>query len=151
MTGGNEATAMPQDSPSTMVIRSLASVTLVAGEARGDAKLTPMNLGGAGSDADGVFLESSAVGDVVEARTANSVYHLRYLGGGWAEISGHPRYCPQPVRVRLNGSRWLDRSVRDSYVSAGMQLQFTDPSGKSVLTSPIESVKRLKRDQYSDE
>ena len=133
---------MANDNPGTMIVSTLASVTLV-GDAAREGELQPMNLGGAAAGGAGVFLESTAVGAIVEARTANSTYRLRYLGKGWAEISGHPRYCPQPVKVRLNGSRWLDSSVRESYVSPGMQLKFTDPSGKSVLTSPIESVTRI--------
>ncbi len=120
----------------------LAGITLVSGETKDEfGALVPRNLGATNGGASvGVFIESTPEGTEIEARTANSVYRLRHLGKGAAEISGHPKYCPRPVRVQLRGTQWLDRSLNECYVAPGMQLQFVDPSGRSVLTSKILSV-----------
>ncbi len=120
----------------------LAGITLVSGETQDEfGALVPRNLGSTQSgQTRGVFIESTPPGSVVEARTANSVYRLRHLGRGAAEISGHPKYCPTPVRVQLRGTQWLDRELPDCYLAPGMQVQFVDPSGRSVLTSKILQV-----------
>jgi hypothetical protein len=78
---------------------------------------------------------------VFEVETANHHYRLVHVDENGAEISGHPQYCPNPVRVELRGTRWLDKSLTDCYLAPGMRLQFVDPSGRSVLTSKIRAIR----------
>lgn len=120
----------------------LAGVTLISDETQEESgALVPRNLGATGAgEGAGVFMRSLSAGSTVEAATANHVYALTYLGDGTAEISGHPQYCPEPVRVKLHGTKWLDRTLDNCYVAPGMQLQFVDPGGRSVLTSKIATV-----------
>jgi hypothetical protein len=80
------------------------------------------------------------LGAKVEARTTNNVYRLAHIQPGLIEISGHPEYCPEPVLVPLGGTRWLDQSSKKSFLAPGMSLQFIDRSGRSVLTSRIQSI-----------
>lgn len=132
---------MPDQTDKTRIMTGLAGVTLVGRSTMEESgALMPRNLSGDGDYAKGVFLDQAAPGSTVEARTANHVYLLRFLGKGTAEISGHPEYCPRPVRVMLNGSQWLDQKLPECFVGPGMQLQFVTLMGQSILTSPIESV-----------
>jgi len=89
----------------------------------------------------GFVLAETLVGSEIEARTANNVYRLAHAEPGMIEISGHPEYCPQPVRIPLGGTRWLDQSSKGSFLAPGMSLQFIDLSGRSVLTSRIQSLR----------
>ncbi|MBI1356480.1 MAG: hypothetical protein GC160_19225 [Acidobacteria bacterium] len=124
----------------TRVVVGLAGVTAVSGSER-DGALMGHNLGDAAADdAGGVFVSALQPGRSVRVETANHNYLIRYLGNGQAEISGHPRYCPQPVKVRLHGTHWLDSRIPECYLAPGMRLQFVDPSRVSVMTSPIRSV-----------
>ncbi len=131
----------------TRIIRGAGLGTVSQQERRETGDLAPRNLGatGAGEEA-GIFLERLPAGTAVEARTSNHCYLIRLVSEGRAEISGHERYCPRPVLVRLRGTQWLDSSIEQCYVAAGLQLQFVDHEGVSVLTSPITSVQVLARE-----
>ena len=98
------------------------------------------NLGDAETGAGGVFVSALPAGRAVRVETANHAYQIRHLGDGQAEISGHPKYCPEPVKVRLFGTHWLDSRIPDCYLAPGMRLQFVDPKRVSVMTSPIRAV-----------
>lgn len=125
-------------SQATRIIRT-AGLGSVSQHAKPDeAALAPRNLGatGAGSE-DGLFLEGLPAGTVVQADTANHSYRIRMISKTHAEISGHERYCPDPVLVRLTGTQWLDSSISQCYVARGLQLEFVDSEGVGILTSPI--------------
>lgn len=126
----------------TRIVVGLAGITAVSDAERGiDGSLVGHNLGDAeADDAGGVFVSGLEPGRVVRVETSNRTYQIRNLGQGEAEISGHPRYCPEPVKVRLHGTHWLDSRVPECYLAPGMRLQFTDPKRVSVMTSPIQSV-----------
>lgn len=130
------------DSTTTRIVVGLAGITAVSdAERSAGGSLMGHNFGDADvDDAGGLFLTELAPGRVVRVGTANRTYQIRHLGHGQAEISGHPRYCPEPVKVRLHGTHWLDSKIPECYLAPGMRLQFTDPKQVSVMTSPIRSV-----------
>ena len=104
--------------------------------------LLPRNLGEAEAEA-GVFLEDILAGATVEVKTGNHRYLIQRAGVRTAFLSGHPEYCPEPIQVALQGSRWLDSEIPKCYLAPGMLLQFTTESGVSVLTSQIEEVRLI--------
>src|SRR5690606_12156971 len=103
--------------------------------------LVPRNLEATQTGIDaGIFLSKTPIGAVIEAATANSVYRMVHVAPNTVEISGHPVYCPIPMRVSLTGTRWMDKTLPDCYIAPSMRLQLVDRSGRSVLTSRIKSV-----------
>ena len=136
------AGALTMDSTTTRIVVGLAGITAVSdAERSAGGSLMGHNFGDAEvDDAGGLFLTELSQGRVVRVETANRTYQIRHLGDGQAEISGHPRYCPDPVKVRLHGTQWLDSKIPACYLAPGMRLQFTDPKQVSVMTSPIRSV-----------
>jgi hypothetical protein len=40
-------------------------------------------------------------GSLLEVETKNRKYRIECLGDGAVRISGHPEYCPTPVRARV--------------------------------------------------
>jgi len=133
---------MPDQSPETISMTGLAGVTLISDENQEDSgALVPRNLEATQTGIDaGIFLSKTPLGAVIEAATANTVYRIVHVAPNTVEISGHPLYCPRPMRVSLTGTRWLDTTLADCYIAPSMRLQLVDRSGRSVLTSRIKSV-----------
>ena len=87
----------------------------------------------------GVRLRALGEGDRVLIRTANRIYRIEIRAGGtW--ISGHPRFCPQPVQVLVRGSTWGGAMLKPGYLGLGMHMEFHHPEHATVVTSRIESV-----------
>lgn len=133
---------MPDPGEQTISMNGLAGVTLVSDQSQENSgALVPRNLEATQTSVDsGIFLSKTPLGAVIEAATANSVYRMVHVAPNTVEISGHPLYCPMPMRVSLTGTRWLDTTLPDSYIAPGMRLQLVDRSGRSILTSRIKSV-----------
>jgi hypothetical protein len=72
---------------------------------------------------EGVDLGSLDEGSVIDIETKNRHYRLEYLGRSEGLISGHPRYCPSPVLVKLEGSTNHD-TVKSGFIGRGMHLWF---------------------------
>ena len=51
-----------------------------------------------------VSLQNLQPGSVIDLDTKHHNYRIEYLGGDKAQISGHPRLCPRPVTVLVEGS-----------------------------------------------
>jgi hypothetical protein len=86
----------------------------------------------------GVILSSLKPGSVIDLDTRNHHYRIEYLGGDKAHISGHPRLCPNPVVVEVQGS--IGNSVEAGSIRQGMHLVFrpldcTHPVTTSEITS----------------
>ena len=125
----------------TRVIRTAGLSTVSESNRQGAGLLSPKNLGATGAGQEqGVFLEELEPGTVVSAETANHSYRIRVIAKGRAEISGHEKYCKEPVLVSLQGTQWLDSTIPQCYVARGLQLQFVNPEGTGILTSPIRRV-----------
>jgi hypothetical protein len=89
---------------------------------------------------EGVSLSTLHAGSVIDLETKNHHYRIEYLGGDKARISGHPRLCPQPVLVHVQGS--IGRTVEAGFIGQGMHLVFRpwdDP--RPVTTSEITGVR----------
>jgi hypothetical protein len=89
---------------------------------------------------DGISLRSLQAGSVIDVETRNHHYRVEYLGSDKARISGHPRLCPKPVEVQVQGS--IGRTVEAGLIREGMHLVFRpldDP--RSITTSEITGVK----------
>jgi len=87
-----------------------------------------------------VSLDTLQAGSVIDLNTRNHRYRIEYLGGDRARISGHPRLCPRPVLVHLQGS--IGDSIEAGSIRQGMHLVFQpldDP--RPVTTSEITNVR----------
>ena len=89
----------------------------------------------------GVHLGSLPPGTVLEVRTENRSYTIRYQGLGQAFISGHPVFCPSPVLVTINGSTWGGSMIKSGYIGRGMRLEFAQSAFQPITTSVIRDVR----------
>jgi|SRR5262249_20355706 len=94
----------------------------------------------------GVFLEDLAPSTVLEIDTQHHSYTAVVVGNGEALLSGHPYFCPEPVRVAIAGSTWGGSMLKLRFVGRGMHLEFYHPNYRSpIITSPIQEIReRLK-------
>jgi hypothetical protein len=88
----------------------------------------------------GVDLRNLQPGTVLEVRTQNRAYTIRYQGLGQALISGHPVFCPEPVLVNIHGSTWGGSMLKERYIGRGMRLEFGHPVYQPITTSVILDV-----------
>jgi hypothetical protein len=88
----------------------------------------------------GVHLRNVLPGTVLEVRTQNRAYTLRYQGDNQAFISGHPVFCPEPVLVSIAGSTWGGSMLKEHFIGRGMHLEFHHPTYEPITTSLIEDV-----------
>jgi len=89
----------------------------------------------------GVHLDNLSEGEVLEIETLHHAYVIVNYGGGKALICGHPKYCPQPVPVKIDGSTWGGSMLKVRYIGRGMRLSFRHPVYDSILTSRIIEVR----------
>jgi len=83
----------------------------------------------------GVYLPDLPSGTTVEVQTRNHTYTLVSCGQGTAIISGHPRYCPQPVKVSVNGSTWGGSLLKQGFIGRSMHLEFNHPDYSGPITT----------------
>jgi len=102
-----------------------------------------MNCSIVGSEIEGgVHLADVPEGACLEVETENHMYLIVKTGGGTISISGHPRYCPDPIEVQLGGSTWGGSLLKPSYIGRGMRLEFWHPSHDLVTTSRIRAIRQ---------
>ena len=90
----------------------------------------------------GVFLQDLPSATVLQIETQNHCYTAVLLDEGSALISGHPQYCPQPVRVAIAGSTWGGSMPKRRFVGRGMHLEFRHPEyGTPIVTSRIKEIR----------
>lgn len=92
---------------------------------------------------EGVSLDDLAVGAVVEVVTGHHTYRLENLGNGEVLISGHPVYCPDPVRVELHGSVGDGNIIKMWFIGRNMRLEFRHPNLGLVQTSRVREIHEL--------
>ena len=99
----------------------------------------------------GVYLEGLPPATVLQIRTQHHFYTARLLGDSLALISGHPKYCPQPVQVTIAGSTWGGSMIKARFIGRGMHLEFHHPAFCGpIVTSPIQEIVE-RRDRVSHE
>jgi hypothetical protein len=91
----------------------------------------------------GVYLQDLPRGGVLEIKTMDWTCRLEYAGEyeGW--VSGHPKFCPEPVRVYVAGSTWGGSMLKQYFIGRGMHLEFLHPVHKRILTSPVIEIREL--------
>jgi hypothetical protein len=90
----------------------------------------------------GVYLPDLAQGEAVEIETQNHVYTLVNCGENAALICGHPKFCPEPVKVSIHGSTWGGSLLKQGFIGRTMHLEFGHPDYTSpIVTSRIVDVR----------
>lgn len=90
----------------------------------------------------GVFLHEVPQHTVLEIQTSNRCYTAEVIGQGEMMISGHPRYCPEPVLVAVAGSSWGGSLLKVDFLGRGMNLEFHHPDYEApIVTSPIRQIR----------
>jgi hypothetical protein len=90
----------------------------------------------------GVFLRDLPRDTVLKIYTSHRCYTAVFLGHDEVLISGHPDYCPQPVRVAIAGSSWGGSLLKLNFVGRGMHLEFRHPAYEApIITSTIQEIR----------
>jgi len=89
----------------------------------------------------GVYLSDLQPGDFLEIETQDWVCAFEYCGENEALVSGHLRFCPQPVRVQVAGSTWGGSMLKQNFIGRGMHLEFTHPQYERIVTSTIIEIR----------
>ena len=98
----------------------------------------------------GVFLEELPPSTVLEIHTRHHSYTAVMLGKGEALLSGHPRFCPEPVLVAINGSTWGGSMLKLRFVGRGMHLEFNHPAYRTpIVTSTIKDIQEVRGSGWS--
>lgn len=93
----------------------------------------------------GVYLDNLSEGAVLEVETQHRWYTIVNRGRGKALISGHPKYCPEPTPVRIEGSTWGGSMLKARFIGRGMRLEFLHPTFRTIVTSLVVDIRA--RDQ----
>jgi len=96
------------------------------------------------NERNGFSLDELKVGDSLELVTKNRTYLLENRGDGEILIVGHPKYCPQPILVRLFGSTAGWTAIKPGFIGRGMYLEFHHPEHGLIRTSRIEQIRVAK-------
>ena len=83
----------------------------------------------------GVFLGDLPPSTVLQIHTQHHCYTMLLLGDGSALISGHPRYCPEPILVLIAGSTWGGSMLKRRFVGRGMHLEFHHPEYRTPIVT----------------
>lgn len=92
---------------------------------------------------NGIDLEDLPIGAVVEIETGHTTYRMENKGEGGAILSGHPKYCPEPTLVQMQGSVGSDGTLKWRYLGTGCRMVFTPPEHAVIRTSSIKSMRRV--------
>ena len=103
----------------------------------------------------GVFLHDLPPSTVLEIETQNHCYQVVLLGDNNVLISGHPKYCPEPIRVAIAGSTWGGSMLKRRFVGRGMHMEFRHPQYRTpIVTSRVQEIRepqmRQVRNQFAD-
>lgn len=93
---------------------------------------------------DGIYLDELPAGAVIDVETDHHTYRVENGGDGRALISGHPKYCPEPVLVVLHGSTVGGGAIHKMrFIGRGMGMEFRHPVLEVVTTSRIREIHEL--------
>ena len=92
----------------------------------------------------GVRVEDLVPGSWLQMTTQNTCYRILILFGAMALITGHPRFCPRPVLIKIHGSTWGGSMLKRRFIGRGMHLEFRHPDYSTpIITSPIQEIEEL--------
>ena len=104
----------------------------------------PLNLGILkAKDQEGVDVDELAVGAVLEVETGHHTYLMENFGKGNVRISGHPKYCPEPVMVIYHGATGDAPMIRMSFIGRGMRMEFQHPTLGVIRTSRVQDIRQV--------
>jgi len=89
----------------------------------------------------GVHMDNLLEGAILEIETQNRWYRIENLGRGKALISGHPRFCPEPILVSIEGCTWGGSMIKVRFIGRGMHLEFRHPDYHTIVTSRIVEIR----------
>jgi hypothetical protein len=92
---------------------------------------------------DGVRLDALQRWTILRIQTQSRVYTMMFCGDNDALIWGHPELCPDPVKVRIQGSTWGGSMLKQSFIGRAMSLEYEHPARGRVTTSPILKIDKL--------
>ena len=88
----------------------------------------------------GVYLRDLLPGSVLSIETKSRTYEMVILADGFALISGHPEFCPEPTEVHVEGSTWGGSMIKQAFLGRGMRLELRHPMG-TMSTSRIIDIR----------
>ncbi len=91
----------------------------------------------------GVYLDELPAGAELEVETQNRFYRVVNRGQGQVMISGHPKFCPNPVLVKIHGSNWGGSMLKVRFIGRGMHMEFRHPEFRTIVTSRIVDVRAV--------
>lgn len=102
----------------------------------------------------GVYLNDLPPATVLEIQTQHHCYLVVLLDDKSVLISGHPEFCPEPIKVAIAGSTWGGSMLKRRFVGRGMYLEFRHPQYQTpIVTSRVQEIREPKlrqvRDQYT--
>src|SRR6266581_6453605 len=89
----------------------------------------------------GVYLDQLSDGAILEVETQHHWYTILNRARGQALISGHPKFCPEPVPVRIEGSTWGGSMLKLRYIGRGMHVEFCHPTYHTITTSRVVDIR----------
>jgi len=92
----------------------------------------------------GVYLRDLSPGTVLEVETMDWICTLVYCGEHEAWVSGHPEFCPEPVRVFVAGSTWGGSMLKQYFIGRGMHLELLQSAHRRILTAPVVEIRELR-------
>jgi hypothetical protein len=91
----------------------------------------------------GIFLRDLPPGKALAVTTLNHTYVLECRESGDVLISGHERFCPEPVLVRIAGSTWGGSMLKTHFVGRSMHMEFIHPQFGVIRTSLVQAIEEL--------
>ena len=92
---------------------------------------------------DGVYLDELPAGTRLIVQTVHHQYLLETRGGCEVLVSGHPKYCPEPLAVTVHGATCGTPMLVTGYIGPGLCLGFLHPDGRIIRTSCVREVRKL--------
>jgi hypothetical protein len=89
---------------------------------------------------EGVELRSLRPGSLIDVETKSRHYHIECLGGEAIRVSGHPKYCPDPVPAHLQGSLDQEGVLESGFIEPGMRMLLLLNDDHPITTSRVVSV-----------
>ena len=88
-----------------------------------------------------MYLDNLSDGEVLEVETQNRWYTIVVGRRGKDLIWGHPKYCPEPVAVWIEGSTWGGSMLKMRFVGRSMYLEFQRPTYRRIGTSRMVEIR----------
>jgi len=88
----------------------------------------------------GVYLRDLPCGAVLKIDTQDWTCAMVYCEDRDALICGHPVFCPELVKVHVNGSTWGGSLLKEAFIGRGMHLELVHPRYGVIVTSRIVEI-----------